>query len=108
MKTFIGTCVTLVIVIVGFYLYFIAGNQLRAWRAEIKGTEFVSKLYADYTIAGQSCQGEDTNADSYVTCNFRLKSPTTAEDKVITLQCPTFIKSFMGTSCKEQGYVITQ
>ena len=50
---------------------------------------------------------EDSNADGYVTCNFRLKSSSGSE-KTITLQCPTFIKSFLGTSCKEVGFTINQ
>ena len=63
---------------------------------------------------GKSCQGEDSDNNGYVTCNFRLKSTTQNTDntnnpmseKTITLQCPTFIKSYMGTSCKEMGFSI--
>jgi hypothetical protein len=65
-------------------------------------------MYSDYTIAGESCQGEDTNGDSYITCNFRLKENTNGAEKTITLQCPTFIKSYIGTSCKEVGITLNQ
>lgn len=106
MKSFIWLILVFVFVGGGLYLYFVAGNELRASRADVQGAEFVAKLYGDYTVMGHSCQGEDTNRDGYVTCNFRLKSPTSGDDKVIALQCPTFIKSFLGTSCKEQGLIL--
>ena len=106
MKVFLSLVLAVVITVGGFYMYYVAGNTLRASRADALGTQFVAKLYSDYTIMGHSCQGEDTNHDGYVTCNFRLKSPASGDDKVIALQCPTFFKSFMGTSCKEQGLIL--
>jgi hypothetical protein len=63
-------------------------------------------MYNDYAVAGKTCQGEDSNKDGYITCNFRLKKEEI--EKTITLQCPTFWKSYMATSCKEQGMVISQ
>ena len=106
MKKFLWIFIILLIVAFAFYLNFVAGNQLRAWRATKTSDTFVKKLYSDYSIAGQNCQGEDTNNDGYVTCNLRLKASADGAEKVITVQCPTFIKSYMGTSCKEQGLVI--
>jgi len=94
----------LVLLLLSLYSYFVAGNKLRSWRAENTGSQFVEKIYGDYAIVGKNCQGEDTNNDGYVTCNFRLKSANS--EKVITIQCPTFIKSYLGTSCKEQGLII--
>ncbi len=88
------------------YTYFVAGNQLRAWRGTTTGSDYVAKLYGDYTIIGNSCQGEDSNDDGYITCNFRLKSNEAANEKTLILQCPTFWKSYMGTSCKENGFTI--
>ena len=92
----------------GLYSYFIMGNQMRSSRATNKGGEYITKMYGDYAIAGENCQGEDSDANGYVTCNFRLRENTTSVEKTITLQCPTFIKSFLATSCKEQGIVINQ
>lgn len=90
------------------YAYFILGNQARSVRALSKGKEFASKMYADYVVIGENCQGEDSNNNGYVTCNFRLQKQGKDEEKTITLQCPTFVKSFLATSCKEQGIVINQ
>ena len=106
--------ILLVVIVAGLYGYFIAGNSLRSWRANQTGSSYVTKLYSDYAVMGKSCQGEDSDNNGYVTCNFRLKSTTQNTDntnnpmseKTITLQCPTFIKSYMGTSCKEMGFSI--
>ena len=97
-----------VLVIFFFYSYFILGNQARSARALEKGGDYASKMYADYTVVGKNCQGEDSNNDGYVTCNFRLQKNGKEEEKTITLQCPTFVKSFLATSCKEQGILINQ
>lgn len=106
MKKILGVALALIILVAGLYSYFILGNQMRASRGISKGEEYASKMYGDYAIVGKNCQGEDSNGDGYITCNFRLKSAT--NEKTVTLQCPTFIKSFMATSCKEQGIVISQ
>ncbi len=103
---FILACIG--IIIGGVYVYFIAGNQLRASRGLSKGNDYTVTMYKDYHVMGQSCQGEDTNGDSYVTCNFRLQKVSDGAEKTITLQCPTFWKSWMYTNCKEQGIVINQ
>ena len=101
-KIFCNTCN-----VVYFYAYFILGNQARSTRCLQKGKEYAVKMYSDYQIVGENCQGEDSDSNGYVTCNFRLKkSGLPDQEKTITLQCPTFIKSFMATSCKEQGIVI--
>jgi hypothetical protein len=75
--------------------------------AQSRGDIFVQKLYAEYKVAGKSCQGEDTDGDKYVSCDFRLLSPTN-EERVIHLQCPTIWKSLVGNSCKESRLVIPQ
>ena len=104
----ISLLIVIVLVFVsGLYFYFIFGNQMRASRAETKSKDYVVKMYADYNAIGYSCQGEDSNNDGYVTCNIRIKSMAGVE-KTLTLQCPTYIKSWMATSCKEQGIVINQ
>lgn len=107
-KKYIATTVTLIVFIFGLYVYFILGNQARSHRGEAQGGEYVTKMYGDYQVIGKSCQGEDSDNNGYITCNFRLKQSTTNVEKTIILQCPTFVKSFMATNCKEQGIVINQ
>lgn len=106
MKKILGAVIVLVVVIGGLYAYFILGNQMRAARGLSQGEKYSTKMYSDYTIVGKNCQGEDSDGDGYITCNFRLKNQV--NEKTITLQCPTVIKSFMATNCKEQGIVISQ
>ncbi len=108
MKKYLFLLVATLLIVAGFYMYFIAGNQLRSARGLVKGDEYIAKLYGDYTVVGRNCQGEDTNLDGYVTCNFRLKSNQDKMEKTTILQCPTFIKSYMGTSCKESGFTVNQ
>jgi hypothetical protein len=74
-------------------------NKLRSMRAEGEAKVYVSKLYPGYTIGGIICQGEDTDTDSYVSCDLNIGN--TIENRVINVQCPTIIKSFLGTSCKQ-------
>lgn len=108
MKKFLFIFIFILLIGFGLYSYFILGNQLRAMRANTKAEEYITKMYQDYTIAGHSCQGDDTNHDTYVTCDFRLKDKNSGVEKTIILQCPTFWKSFMATACKEQGLLINQ
>ncbi len=82
-------------------------RNTRASVAQNRGEAFVEKLYAEYSIAGKSCQGEDTDGDSYVSCDFRLKNPTDAE-RIVHLQCPTMWKALLGNSCKEARLVLPQ
>jgi hypothetical protein len=77
-------------------------NKLRSMRAESQSVNYVSKLYPGYTIGGIVCQGEDTDSDSYVSCDLNIGNlADTADNRVINVQCPTIIKSFLGTSCKQ-------
>ncbi len=108
LKKYLFIIIIILLVAIGLYVYFIFGNQMRASRAETKSADYASKMYADYFVIGHSCQGEDTNGDGYVTCNIRIKSKESGAEKTLTLQCPTYIKSFMATNCKEQGIVINQ
>lgn len=82
-------------------------RNIRASVAEKTGTEFIAKLYAEYQIVGASCQGEDTDSDSYVSCDFRIKNPA-QEEKVVHLQCPTVRRSILGNTCKETRLIINQ
>jgi hypothetical protein len=97
------------IIFVGFvYTYFIFGNQMRSSRGEVMSEKYIGKMYADYQVLGKSCQGEDSDNNGYITCNARIKQDGTGTEKTVTLQCPTLIKSYLATSCKEQGIVISQ
>ena len=105
-KKYLAALVTLLLVGFALYSYFILGNQMRTMRGIQKGKEYAVKMYSDYTVVGENCQGEDSDNNGYITCNFRLAKSATQEEKTITLQCPTFVKSFMATACKEQGILI--
>lgn len=74
-------------------------NKLRSIRATSEAKSYVSKLYPGYAIGGSVCQGEDTDGDTYVSCDLNIGNNT--ENRVINIQCPTIWKSFLGTSCKQ-------
>ncbi len=82
-------------------------RDARAGYAASKGETFVKSLYAEYSIVGQSCQGRDTDGDSYVSCDFRLVNPEKVE-RVVHLQCPTFRNGLLGDTCKESRLVLPQ
>ena len=103
MKKYLFGLILVALIIGGLYIYFILGNQMRSMRGDALGKSYINKMYTEYTTAGSSCQGEDTNNDGYITCNFRIKSNADNTEKTINLQCPTFIKSYLATSCKELG-----
>lgn len=95
--------VVLVLAVILAILIFVAStigvNKLRSMRAASEAQNYVSKLYPGYTIGGLVCQGEDTDSDSYVSCDLNIGNTT--ENRVINVQCPTIFKSFLGTSCKQ-------
>lgn len=98
----------LIIILGGTYLG--ASMAVRSTRASIaqwRGQQFIEKLYAEYTVMGKSCQGEDTDSDAYVSCDFRIMSPS-QEEKTVHLQCPDIWKALIGNSCKESRLVIPQ
>lgn len=103
MKKFITLLLLIGIVVGGFAAYLgsmIFVKDIRAGRAETMAAKFVTNLYAEYAIIGQNCQGEDTDGDSYVSCDLRIKNTENVE-KILKLQCPTMWKSFTGNTCKE-------
>ncbi len=108
MKKYIAIIIFILLIALVFYSYFILGNQMRSSRGLVMGAKYVANLYADYSVVGKNCQGEDSDNNGYITCNFRLKNNGDASEKSISLQCPTFIKSFLSTSCKESGMIINQ
>lgn len=105
-----GIFATLLVIVVVLGVYFGSAVLLRTVRASVaqqRGESFISKLYAEYTILGKSCQGEDTDADAYVSCDFRIVSPA-QEERIVHLQCPTIWKTLIGNSCKETRLILPQ
>ena len=88
------------------YGYFIGIKNIQTHVAVGDGETYTAKMYSDYTVIGKSCQGEDTDGDSYVSCDFRLKNASS--EKILHLQCPTTIKSLTGSICKEYRLTIPQ
>ena len=85
-----------------YYGSIILVKNVEANRAETMAGVYVSKLYKEYSIVGQNCQGEDTNNDSYVSCDVRIRlDNATDTEKVLNLSCPTLWKSYTGSTCKE-------
>lgn len=106
-KGIIAAIVFLIVCAVAFFGTSMLVRSVRASVAQHKGDAFVQKLYAEYAIVGKSCQGEDTDADAYVSCDFRLKGPE-GNERIVHLQCPTIWKSLIGNVCKEARLVIPQ
>jgi hypothetical protein len=104
----LGGFILALLVAGGVYVGVSIGERaVQSHMAEKRGVTFISKLYAEYTIAGQNCQGEDTDGDSYISCDFRIKNAA-GEDRVVHLQCPTISKALLGDTCKEARAVISQ
>lgn len=101
-KFFSFVFLVLTITFGGYFYSIVFIKDIRASRAETMGEKYIKNLYAEYSILGKNCQGEDTNNDSYVSCDFRIQvTGASSSDKVIKLQCPTMWKSFTGNTCKE-------
>lgn len=84
-------------------------KDMRSSRAETMSQKYVENLYKEYSIVGQNCQGEDTNGDSYVSCDVRIQvGADTTTQRVIMLSCPTMWKSYTGSTCKESRYAIPE
>lgn len=89
-----------------FFAYAIVSREIRANIAQSRGDAFIAKLYADYATQGKSCQGEDTDGDGYVSCDFRITNAS-GQERIVHLQCPTIWKTLLGGSCKEARAVIS-
>ncbi len=101
----------LVIVVGGGFAAYVYAKifikDLRSGRAETMSAKYIANLYADYQVIGKNCQGEDTNGDSYVSCDVRIMRGTDPlSEKVLNLQCPTMWKSYTGNTCKESRLAI--
>lgn len=81
-------------------------NDIRAKRAEKIGQTYIEKVYQEYSILGEVCQGTDTDGDGYMSCTFRIGKRSL--EKEVNLQCPTYIRSFLGNECKATQMVLPQ
>lgn len=95
-----------VLAVGAFFAYAILSREVRSRIAESRGDAFIAELYADYATLGKSCQGEDTDGDGYVSCDFRIMNASQNE-RIVHLQCPTIWKTLLGGSCKEARAVIS-
>ena len=84
-------------------------KDIQSSRAITMSEKYVANLYSEYHLIGKNCQGEDTNADTYVSCDVRIqKGEDTSTEKVLNLSCPTLWKSYTGSTCKERLILPTQ
>ena len=104
MNKFIIILILLIVVIAGGYFgVLVLVKDLRSSRAETMSEKYIANLFSEYHIIGKNCQGEDTNNDSYVSCDVRIeKGEDVSTEKVINLSCPTMWKSYTGSTCKER------
>jgi hypothetical protein len=105
MKKFIFLFILIAGLLTASYIYaIIFVKDLRAGRAETMSDKYVASLYSDYSVVGRNCQGEDTNSDSYVSCDIRIqKGGDLSTEKILNLACPTMWKSYTGNTCKERA-----
>jgi uncharacterized protein (UPF0333 family) len=101
----VALVLTLFAVLIAGYFYSISfTNGIRAHRAEKIGRIYIEKVYKEYSILGEICQGVDTDGNGYVSCTYRIGKSEI--EKEVNLQCPTYIKSFLGNECKATQMVI--
>lgn len=104
-KSILVLALAVVLVLVLYIGSAIVSRSIRAKVADMRGTSFIHKLYAEYAVVGNSCQGEDTDGDSYVSCDFRIQTASSTE-RIVHLQCPTIWKTIIGGTCKESRFVV--
>jgi len=100
---FIAFLVLVFVVYVGSINF---STSLRAKRAVSMGHEYITKVYSDFAIKGEVCQGVDTDGDNYVSCTFRIQNDIS--EKTINLYCPTIFKSLTGSDCKSAQLMLEQ
>ena len=109
MKKYLYVFLFLVVLVGGVTLYISSltwMNDMRAERAQKIGHNYITKVYQEYKVLGEICQGVDTDNNGYVSCTFRIGKES--GDKELNLQCPTYIKSFLGNECKATQMVLPQ
>lgn len=107
MKKYTLIGMILIVLLGGFYFYVVGIKKMQTWVSVRDGEKYTMKMYSDYSVMGNSCQGEDTDGDTYVSCDFRIKNIIN-EEKILHLQCPIMMKSFTGSVCKEYRLTLPQ
>lgn len=96
----------ILIIVVGFGGYFgiiVLEKDFVSSRAETMSEKYIANLFSEYHIIGKNCQGEDTDGDTYVSCDVRIqKGEDESTQKIVNLSCPTLWKSYTGSTCKER------
>jgi len=87
----------------GYFGSIIFMKNIVSDRAETMTQKYIANLYSEYSVIGLNCQGEDTDADTYVSCDVRIrKGDDVTTESTRYLSCPTLWKSFTGNTCKER------
>ena len=93
----------LVVIFGGYFGSIILMKNVVSDRAGTMTQKYISNLYSEYSVIGLNCQGEDTDGDSYVSCDVRIrKGNDMSTEQTRYLSCPTIWKSFTGNTCKER------
>ena len=109
MKKYLYLFIVIAVIVLGIlgYIWTLTFmNDVRASRAVTIGHRYITQVYKEYSILGEICQGVDTNGDGYVSCTFRIGKE--GVEKEVNLQCPTFVKSFIGNECKATQMILPQ
>ncbi len=106
MKKYLILLALVLVIIAIFSGYFgsiILMKNIVSDRAATMSQKYISNLYTEYSVIGLNCQGEDTDGDTYVSCDVRIrKGNDTTTESTRYLSCPTLWKSFTGNTCKER------
>ncbi len=105
----VGLILVIVILVGGYFGQILIRKNIESARAVTMSEKYVANLYSEYKVIGKNCQGEDTNSDTYISCDIRIqKGDDSTTGKVLNLSCPTLWKSFTGSTCKERLVIPTQ
>jgi flagellar basal body-associated protein FliL len=100
---FIVFILILVVIFGGYFGSIVLMKDVVSGRAETMTRKYVANLYSEYSVIGLNCQGEDTDGDTYVSCDVRIrKGDDNSTEQTRYLSCPTIWKSFTGSTCKER------
>jgi hypothetical protein len=108
MKAFFIIILLIIIGVGGYFGLVVLSKNMVSGRAETMTEKYIANLYSEYKVIGINCQGEDTDSDSYVSCDVRIrKGEDVATEQTRYLSCPTIWKSFTGNTCKERALIPT-
>jgi flagellar basal body-associated protein FliL len=105
-KFIFGLIIVLIIVGGGYFGSIIVMKDFVSGRAQTMTEKYIANLYSEYKVVGINCQGEDTDGDTYVSCDVRIrKGDDTTTEQTRYLSCPTLWKSYTGSTCKERPLI---